>query len=132
MRFHSIPIAGCWLAAVAALGCGPAGMGEGPDTSLGEVPSAATAATMPAPVGYWRFDDCTSTKATLNDLSSNIFTATKSGGISCSSSGKVKVAGSFDGSTGQAQVPDGALLDGAIANAVTVAAWVKPATLPTA
>jgi hypothetical protein len=44
----------------------------------------------------------------------------------------VDLAGSFNGSTGQVQVADKASLDSAIGTALTVAAWVKPATVPTA
>jgi Concanavalin A-like lectin/glucanases superfamily len=97
----------------------------------GEVEQAASPATMPAPLGYWRFDDCVSGKTTLNDYSSNNYAATISSGLTCSSSGKVMRAGSFNGTSGKAEVPDKSAINSAIASSFTISAWVKPTTLPT-
>jgi hypothetical protein len=92
---------------------------------------AGTVDKMPPPVGYWRFDDCAAGRGTLNDDSGNNFALTITGGLTCDGAGKPMIAGSFDGANGVASVADKAAMNAAIANAFTIAAWVKPATLPT-
>lgn len=124
-----------WVLAATALagaaGCHSPALPEDPPDDVATVTQALGPATMPAPVGYWRFDDCVAGKTTLNDYSGANYKASIASGLTCSAAGKVFRAGSFNGVGGQAQVPDKPAINTAIANAFTIAAWVKPATLPT-
>lgn len=118
------------LAAVALSACSAADRPEIQEQPAQSEQEALTASTVPAPLAYYRFDDCKTTTSALRDSSGNALNGTWSGSIGCNASGKVKTAGSFNGTNSQVSVPDSATLDGKLSGAITVAAWVKPATLP--
>jgi hypothetical protein len=108
---------------VPALACGAGGEACCPGAACGAGDQCSLAgAQPPSPVGYWRFDDC-SASATLQDSSGNGFTGQRMGGVACKP-GFSGLAGAFDGSTGEVQIPDEPAFH--MTNALTVGAWVNP------
>jgi Concanavalin A-like lectin/glucanases superfamily len=83
----------------------------------------ASCITEAHPVGYWRFTDCSSTNATIEDWSGNGFEGTRNAAVSCAA-GRSGLAGSFDGLTGEVDIADEQAFH--MTTAVTIAAWVNP------
>src|SRR3954469_2222476 len=81
-----------------AAGCDGRDLPRGaPAEDVSVITQALSPATMPAPLAYWRFDDCVAGKTTLNDSGGSDYKASIGTGLTCSSTGKVFRAGSFNG-----------------------------------
>lgn len=75
----------------------------------------------PAPVAYYRLEECDATVAT--DTSGNGHTGTRLDGVTSSNTG-VGMASNFDGAKARIEIPDTPQLNAT--SALTLAAWVKP------
>lgn len=108
-----------WLLGALGGGC------NGPVTEQPEqlVQSQQELTALPAPLGYWKFDDGCGT-ATVADASGNGANGTRLNGASCTDEGRIRKAGSFDLTDDAVEVADRPAFH--LTNAVTVAAWIKP------
>lgn len=84
---------------------------------------------IPLPEAYWDFDLCAAGTGGVMDDSTNTNDATLFNGASCPG-GRYGSGASFDGVDDRVEAPNHATLN--FTNALTVAAWVKPANLSTA
>jgi hypothetical protein len=134
IRFRTLclPTAASIVALAAGCGSASAPVDDAITTeALGESASAISTIPIPAPRGYWRFDDCAAGSTQLRDVSGFNLGGTASGGVTCNRTGHPGIAAAFDGTSGKIEIPDDAAFDAAIGNALTVAAWVKPTAVPT-
>jgi hypothetical protein len=95
-----------------------AGMGKGGSGSPGVDPACAS-----QPIGFWRFDDCNTSRTDLSDSSFQGNTAFRNVDLTCTT-GQEGQAVSFAATADLVYAPDQP--EFALDNGVTIAAWVKP------
>jgi hypothetical protein len=106
---------------------GSAGRGSSPDAGTAAGGGSGSPGIDPAcasqPIGFWRFDDCNTSRADLSDSSFQGNTAFRNVDLTCTT-GQEGQAVSFAATADLVYAPDQP--EFALDNGVTIAAWVKP------
>jgi hypothetical protein len=109
------------------LAVGSAGRGSSPDAGTAAGGGSGSPGIDPAcasqPIGFWRFDDCNTSRADLSDSSFQGNTAFRNVDLICTT-GQEGQAVSFAATADLVYAPDQP--EFALDNGVTIAAWVKP------